>query len=62
MHSDTGTEEEIPVPNVKLPILKKIIEYCEKHVSDDPPEIEKPLKSSNLAELVEPFDAKFIDI
>ena len=31
MIEDTGTEEEIPLPNVKMAILKKIMEYCEKH-------------------------------
>lgn len=37
--------------------LKKIMEYCERHRSDNPPEIEKPLKTSNLSELVDPYDA-----
>ena len=40
----------------------KILEYCEKHKNDNPPEIEKPLTTSNLSELVDPYDAKFIDI
>lgn len=59
---DTGTEDEIPIPNVKKDILLKILEYCEKHKNDNPPEIEKPLTTSNLSELVDPYDAKFIDI
>jgi S-phase kinase-associated protein 1 len=59
---DTGTDEEIPLPNVKMPILKKIVEYCEKHRADNPPEIEKPLKSNNLNDVVAAWDAEFINI
>jgi len=62
MIEDTGTEEEIPLPNVKATTLKKILEYCEKHRKDTPPEIEKPLRTSNLAELVDPYDAQFINL
>ena len=62
MIEDSGTEEEIPLPNVKKNILVKIMEYCEKHRNDNPPEIEKPLRHSNLSELVDAYDAKFIDI
>ncbi len=62
MVEESGTEEEVPVPNVKMYILKKVMEYCEKHRNDEPPEIEKPLRHSNLGELVDPFDAKFIEI
>jgi S-phase kinase-associated protein 1 len=60
--TDTGTEDEIPLPNVKIDILKKVMEYCDKHKNDNPPEIERPLKSANLADIVEPYDAKFVDI
>lgn len=45
---DTGTEEEIPLPNVKLNVLKKVMQYCEMHRNDTPPEIEKPLRSDKL--------------
>jgi len=50
------------LPNVKKQTLLKILEYCEKHRGDEPPEIEKPLKTSNLSEILDPFDVKFIDI
>ena len=48
---DSGTEDDIPLPNVKKYILTKVLEYCEKHRNDNPAEIEKPLKTSNLSEL-----------
>ncbi|KAM3144457.1 suppressor of kinetochore protein mutant [Paramecium bursaria] len=59
---DTGLEEEIPLPNVKFNILKKVMQYCEMHKDDNPPEIEKPLRSTNMAEIVDQKDADFIDI
>jgi len=42
--------------------LKKILEYCQFHVKEDPDPIPKPLPTSNLSELVCEFDAKFIEI
>ena len=39
-----------------------ILEYCEYHKKDTPPEIEKPLKSNNLADAVCAWDVKYIDI
>lgn len=45
-----------------MQILRKVLEYCEKYRNENPPEIEKPLKSTNLAEVVPEFDAKYIDI
>ena len=42
--------------------MKKVLEYCEKHKNDNPPDIEKPLKSNNLYEIVSEWDAKYIDI
>jgi len=59
---DCGTEDEIPLTNVSSKCLSKLIEYCKHHLKDEPEEIPKPLKSSNLAEMVSEFDAKFIDI
>ena len=62
MIEDAGTDEEIPLPNVKINVLRKVLEYCDKYKNENPPEIEKPLKSTNLAEVVPEFDAKYIDI
>eukprot|EP01017_Pseudomicrothorax_dubius_P049925 TRINITY_DN935_c0_g2_i3.p2 TRINITY_DN935_c0_g2~~TRINITY_DN935_c0_g2_i3.p2 ORF type:complete len:131 (+),score=53.75 TRINITY_DN935_c0_g2_i3:306-698(+) len=62
MIEDTGIEEDIPLPNVKTSILRKILEYCDKHKNDTPPEIEKPLKSNNLYDVVPQWDADFISL
>jgi len=43
-------------------ILEKAMEYCEYHKKDNPPEIEKPLKSKNLSDVVCPWDVTYINI
>ena len=63
MIEDTGKEGEIPIPNIQLPILKKVIEYCEHYRSTTPKEIKKPLVSKNLLENgVDEWDASFIEM
>jgi len=62
MIEDAGTEEDIPLPNVKTSVLKKVLEYCQHYKTENPPEIEKPLKSTNMADVVPEFDAKYIDL
>jgi len=55
-------ETEIPLPNVKPHILDKVIEYMKYHHSNPSDEIEKPLKSANLREVVSEWDASFVEI
>ncbi|CAE8674022.1 unnamed protein product, partial [Polarella glacialis] len=50
MVDDSGTDEEIPLPNVKSAILSKVVDYCKFHKDNVPAEINKPLKSTNLVE------------
>ncbi len=54
---DAGIEEEIPLPNIKKQTFDKIIEYCEFIDTNAPPEIEKPLKSAAISDLVSPWYA-----
>ncbi|PFH31746.1 putative suppressor of kinetochore protein 1 [Besnoitia besnoiti] len=61
VEEDSDCQESIPLPNVETCILKKIIEYCEHHYNNLPEEIPKPLKSSNLAEVVSEWDYQFIN-
>jgi len=62
MVEDSGVDEEIPLPNVKSTVLSKVIEYCRHHKDENPPEIEKPLKTSNMAEIVGAWDCAFVEV
>ena len=59
---DSGIEEEVPLPNIKKSVLNKIIEFCEHIDANPPPEIEKPLRSNSLSDVVSPWYATFIDL
>jgi len=59
---DDDDTQEIPLPNVREEVLKKIISFCEYHHTHDVPEIEKPLKSSNMAEVVGEWDANYVEV
>jgi S-phase kinase-associated protein 1 len=55
-------ETEIPLPNVKGAVLSKVVTYLKYHVADQAKEIEKPLKSANMNEVVSQWDADFVDV
>ena len=62
MVEDAGTAEEIPLPNVKSEILEKVIDYCRHYKDSSPQEIEKPLKSAMLQDVVQAWDANFVEL
>ena len=51
MWTGDQSETQIPLPNVRGSILKKVIGYMEYHNTNPPKEIEKPLKSANMREV-----------
>ena len=53
---------EMPLPNVKSPVLRKVIEFCEHHLKEPMTEIEKPLKSQLMADVVQKWYADFVDL
>ena len=53
---------EIPLPNVKSQVLHKVIEFCEHHLQEPMTEIEKPLKSQVMADVVQKWYADFVDL
>ena len=61
MVEDAGSSEEIPLPNVKSEILEKVIEYCRHYKDSSPQEIDKPLKSAILQDILPSWDAIFVE-
>mmetsp|Transcript_23890 Transcript_23890/g.53911 ORF Transcript_23890/g.53911 Transcript_23890/m.53911 type:complete len:181 (+) Transcript_23890:30-572(+) len=59
---DDAESQEIPLINVKSPILSKVIEFCKHHLEEPMNEIEKPLKSANMSEVVQDWYANYVDV
>lgn len=59
---DDDEQQEIPLPNVKSEILGKVIEFCRRYMEEPMTEIEKPLKSANMHEVVQEWYATFVDV
>lgn len=62
MAEGDSDEKEIPLPNVKAEVLKKVVNYMKYHADNPAKEIEKPLKSANMSEVVSQWDADFVDV
>lgn len=62
MIEDSNGMEEIPVMDVKGSVLSKVIDFCKHHVDNKLPEIEKPLRSANLEDIVPAWDAAFVNV
>jgi S-phase kinase-associated protein 1 len=55
-------ESKIPLPNVKGAVLEHVVNYMTHHFENPPKEIEKPLKSHKMSEVVSQWDADFVDV
>lgn len=53
---------EIPLPNVKATVLNKVIEFSTHHLTEPMNEIEKPLKSAVMAEVVQTWYADYVNV
>lgn len=64
LHTQIADSEEmvIPLPNVKADVLRKVVQYMKYHTDNPSKEIEKPLKSANMSEVVSQWDADFVDV
>eukprot|EP01040_Poterioochromonas_malhamensis_P005250 gene5250-5630_t len=62
MIDEGAGEDEIPISQVKSSILVKVIEFCQHYIAHPMEEIEKPLKSLNMHELVDEWYANFISV
>eukprot|EP00985_Skeletonema_marinoi_P033409 scaffold41240_cov153-Skeletonema_marinoi.AAC.3 len=59
---DDDDTTEIPLPNVKAAVLKKVIEFCSHYKSEPMTEIKKPVQSTDVAEHVQKWYADFINV
>jgi S-phase kinase-associated protein 1 len=53
---------EIPLPNVSAIVLQKVVEFCQHHRQEPMTEIEKPLKSTKMADVVQKWYADYVDV
>ncbi|EJK51345.1 hypothetical protein THAOC_29487 [Thalassiosira oceanica] len=60
--NDDDEDTEIPLPNVKAAVLRKVIEFCQHHKGEPMTEIEKPLKSARMGEVVQKWYADFVNV
>jgi len=58
---DDKDAKEVNLVHISAPIVKKVVEYMTYHMDREPRKIESPLKSTNMKELVDRFDAAFVD-
>lgn len=54
--------QEIPLPNVPAPTLAKVIEFMQHYSIDPVREVEKPLKTVNMEELIQEWYFRFISV
>ena len=59
---DGGTDDDIPIAQVNKPIMEKVIAFCEHMREHAPPEIEKPLSSTDLSQVVDQWHADFVNV
>ena len=59
---DYPDDVEVPLKNIKINILKKIVEYLEHYENEDPKEIERPLPNQNFKECVPDWDYNYTNV
>ena len=52
----------IPIPNVNDPVLRKVLEWCEKHRSDSPVTAEEENDSRKKTTEIDEWDMKFMQV
>ncbi len=54
-------DSDIPMPDIRGDILKKVIEYLDHYKGSEPREIQKPLPSNNLSDVTDEWDITFLN-
>lgn len=60
--ADDDEQQEVPLPNVKSSVLSKVIDFAKHHATQPMSEIDKPLKSANMSEVVQSWYSEFVDV
>ena len=59
---DGGTDDDIPIAQVNSSIMEKVKVFMEHMKDNAPPEIEKPLSSTDLSQVVDQWHADYINV
>ena len=59
---DGGTDDEIPISQVNKAIMEKVLTFMQRMTEHQPPEIEKPLSSTDLSQVVEAWYADYVNV
>ena len=62
MIDESGADEVVPLPQVSKAIMEKIVVYCDRLNANQPPEIDKPLSSTDMFQVVDAWHAEYINI
>lgn len=63
LDNESGAEEDdgqIPLPNVTLPVITKIVEFCVEYKKDAMTALDRPLQNADISKLVQAFYFNFI--
>ena len=62
LENESSAEEDrqIPLPNVTLPVLTKVVEFCVESKKEAMTTLEKPLQNADISKLIQPFYFDFI--
>eukprot|EP00286_Rhodomonas_abbreviata_P029626 CAMPEP_0181314110 /NCGR_PEP_ID=MMETSP1101-20121128/14631_1 /TAXON_ID=46948 /ORGANISM="Rhodomonas abbreviata, Strain Caron Lab Isolate" /LENGTH=172 /DNA_ID=CAMNT_0023421157 /DNA_START=40 /DNA_END=558 /DNA_ORIENTATION=- len=61
--ADQDEAQDIPLPNVKSQVLAKVVEFLQYYPTDPMIDIEKPIKSTKMEEIMsQEWYAKFVDV
>ena len=59
--ADYSEDTDIPMPDIRGDILKKVVEYLIQYKDKEPKELPKPLPSANLLDVTDEWDVTFIN-
>ncbi len=58
---DYSEDSDIPMPDIRGDVLKKVVEYLTHYKDSEPKEIPKPLPSANLLDVTDEWDVTYIN-